>query len=82
MKQQWRVHRNIEVTSYLVGLRYDGVAIRAAIESLKENGIPPNATLTQEPNTYLWLAAEHWIVAVKEENNQAIYVTAIARSDD
>jgi hypothetical protein len=39
-----------------------------------------------EPNTYLWPrgrpAAEHWIVAVKEENNQAIYITAVARVDE
>lgn len=77
MSNDWRVHRDRDVTAYLIGLREQGVAIRRAIARLAKQGIPVDATETGEPNTWLWMEADHWIVCVVEETEKAIYVTVI-----
>lgn len=78
MTSAWRVHRHQIVTRYLISLREEGVAIRAAIEALKQ-GVPADATAT-EVATYLWFEADHWIGFVVNENERAIYVTLVEKN--
>ena len=76
MNAPWRIHRHKAVTAYLVSLREAGRALRQHIESLKVTGIPADATEI-EPHTYLWLAADHWIGCVVDEQEKAIYISEI-----
>jgi hypothetical protein len=72
----WRIHRNREVTAYLVSLREAGAELRQFVESLKVTGIPPTATLV-ESNMYILFEANHWIALVLDENERAIYIPRI-----
>jgi hypothetical protein len=76
-RDKWTVARVRKVTTYLVELRESGTDIRAAIRSLQQ-GIPADAYLIQEdPETYQWLEARHWITFVADRARRWIYVTVV-----
>lgn len=75
----WRIHRTREVTAYLVSLREAGGELRKAIATLTQ-GIPPDATQTA-PHVYIWFEADHWIGALVEEEERAIYVYLVEKAE-
>lgn len=78
MKQHWRVHRSIAVVQTLISLRAAGNELRAAINQLITEGLPADAVLTEEPDTWEWQAADHWIVCVKDDEQKSLHVTEVA----
>jgi hypothetical protein len=77
--QRWRIHRRREATAFLISLREEGEELRRSIASL-QSGIPHEATPTA-PNTYIWFAAQHWIVLIEDTAQHAIYVSLIEQAE-
>ena len=78
-REYWTVERVRKVTNYLVELREAGTNIRAAVKSLQQ-GIPADAYQIQEdPETWQWLEAQHWItfVVTRTPNRRWIVVTVL-----
>jgi hypothetical protein len=73
----WAVERKRSVVQYLISLREAGREIRAAINSL-HMGIPEDAHKIQDnPETWEWLEARHWITLLVEQDRRWIYVTDV-----
>jgi len=75
----WTVERVRKVTAYLVELRETGTDLRAAVKSLQE-GIPADAyKIQEEPESWQWLEARHWITFVVDRtpNRRRIIVTVV-----
>jgi hypothetical protein len=73
----WTVERVRKVTADLVELREAGTDLRAAINLLHQ-GIPEDAyKIQEEPETWQWLEARHWITFVvnRTPNRRWIVVT-------
>jgi hypothetical protein len=65
----WMIQRARSVVAYLIALREHGEELRQAIQSLQQ-GIPPDAHKIQdEPETWEWLEARHWIIFVIVDHN-------------
>jgi hypothetical protein len=78
--QHWRIHRRREVAAYLISLRAEGEELRRVIAAL-HLGIPHQATATA-PNTYLWFAAQHWIILIEDVEQHAIYVSLVEKAEE
>jgi len=75
----WVVARSSVATAYLVGLREEGRALRQAIHSL-QRGIPEDAyQIQEEPETWEWLEARHWITFIVDRipNRRTIQIIYI-----
>jgi len=73
----WTLEYDSEVIAHLYLLREDGVAIRQAVRSLAK-GIPAEARQIQDdPETWEWLEARHWITFVIDRGKQWIYVSGV-----
>ncbi len=80
----WLVERVRTVAAYLIELREAGTDLRAAIKKLQQ-GIPEDAYQTQEePETWQWIEARHWITFVVDRtpNRRRIIVTVVASTDE
>lgn len=76
-EEYWTLGREYGVTAYLIGLREAGVEVRAAVSSL-QRGIPEDADKVQdEPETWRWLEARHWIVFTVDRSRKWIKVTLV-----
>lgn len=78
-KEYWTVERDREVVQYLVGLREIGAELRQAINSLHA-GIPEDAYKIQDnPETWRWLEARHWITFIvdRSHNRRWLVVTTV-----
>ena len=74
----WTVRRARHVVAYLIELREQGAELRQAVHSL-HLGIPEDAhKVADEPETWEWLEARHWITFVIADRNQRwLYVTDV-----
>ncbi|MFN8486647.1 MAG: hypothetical protein U0350_03585 [Caldilineaceae bacterium] len=78
MATYWTVRRARHVVAYLISLREAGEDLRLAINSL-HLGPPEDAhKLQDDPETWEWLEARHWITFVVADRNQKwLYVTDV-----
>jgi hypothetical protein len=76
-EHRWTLEYDSDVTSYFYLLRELGTGLRAAVKSLASS-FPADAHKIQEdPETWEWLEARHWITFVVDRDKHWIYVTNI-----
>ncbi len=78
MNERWTLEIDRQVAGYLYLLREEGHELRNALHSLSANPFPHDAQIIQdEPETWEWLEARHWILYVVDRPKHWICVTVI-----
>ncbi len=73
----WTLEYAQSVARYLIDLRESGADVRKAIRSLAQ-GIPEEAQQIQEqPETWKWLEARHWITFIVDHSRHWIYISHV-----
>jgi hypothetical protein len=78
LEARWTLEYDSDVTRYLYTLRETGNNVRKAIRSLSQ-GIPSDARRIQDdPETWEWLEARHWITFVVDQARKWIYISDVS----
>ncbi len=80
----WTLGYSREVRNYIYDSYPYTAEVWQAIKSLRQttDGLPPSGWRALEPDLYLWMIADHWVVYKRLVEAQKLIVTALKPIDE
>jgi hypothetical protein len=80
----WMLGYSREVRNYIYDSYPYTAAVWQAIKSLRQtkDGLPPSGWRELEPDLYLWLVVDHWVVYKRLVAEQKLVITVLKPMDE